>query len=163
MTGHLLRMVWPITDNTQGLPDLLDVACPEVAALAIQAHARITGAVRFTVCRSIDVPGSGRTTEFWATVMLLHRCNHRCERCGQLLTSMERHHRIRRRDGGDRLSNLLALHPRCHAYITEHPEEAKANGWIVSALGTTGPDEAPVRIDGTLWLLRDDGTKTPCP
>jgi hypothetical protein len=64
VTGHLLRILWPITDHTLGLPDLLDTACGEVAALAVQAHARITGAVRFDVRRSIDVPGSGRTTEF---------------------------------------------------------------------------------------------------
>lgn len=99
-----------------------------------------------------------------ATVTLLARCHGRCERCNQPLDgNLERHHRIRRRDGGDRLSNLLALHSRCHTYITEHPEEAKANGWIVSALSGIDPTEAPVRIDGQLWVLRDDGGKTPVP
>lgn len=102
--------------------------------------------------------------ELVATPALVTRCHGRCERCGQPLAgSMERHHRIRRRDGGDRLSNLLALHPRCHTYITEHPDEAKANGWIVSALSGIDPTDAPVRIDGVLWLLRDDGIKTPVP
>lgn len=100
----------------------------------------------------------------WATLELLRRSGHRCERCGQPLSgNMERHHRIRRRDGGDRLSNLLALHSRCHAYITEHPEEARANGWIVSALSNIDPEHAPVRIDGTWWNLTDDGRKIPVP
>lgn len=100
----------------------------------------------------------------WATVELLRRCHGLCERCGQPLGgNLERHHRMRRRDGGDRLSNLLALHSRCHTYITEHPEEARANGWIVSALSTAAPDEVPVRIAGLLWLLRDDGTKSVVP
>jgi hypothetical protein len=99
-----------------------------------------------------------------ATLLLLARSGHRCERCGQPLNgNLERHHRIRRRDGGDRLSNLLALHSRCHTYITEHPEEAKANGWIVSALSSIDPADAPVRIAGSLWYLRDDGTKQPVP
>jgi hypothetical protein len=99
-----------------------------------------------------------------ANAVLVTRCHGRCERCNLGLNGqMERHHRIRRRDGGDRLSNLLALHPTCHTYITEHPEEAKANGWIVSALAGTDPTEARVRIDGLWWLLRDDGTKVPVP
>ena len=79
----------------------------------------------------------------------------------------ERHHRQRRQVGGDRLSNLLALHSLCHRYITEHPTEAEANGWIVSSHGPGGvapdPAAAPVRIRGALWLLDDDGGKRPLP
>lgn len=103
--------------------------------------------------------------DWWenATRLLLVRCGHRCERCGQPLTreNMERHHRQRRRDGGDRLSNLLALHSRCHAYITEHPAEARANGWIVPV--GEDPTEVTVVLPGLTgtarWYLRDDGTK----
>lgn len=99
-----------------------------------------------------------------ATLLLLARSGHRCERCGHPLAGrMERHHRIRRRDGGDRLSNLLVLHSSCHQYVTEHPEEARANGWIVSALSGVDPAAAPVRIAGALWFLRDNGTKVPVP
>lgn len=104
-----------------------------------------------------------------ATMLLLARCGSRCEKCGQPLgNQLERHHRQRREVGGDRLSNLLALHPACHAWITEHPEEAREQGWIVSANGPIGgapnPELAPVRLpDGYLWLLRDDGTKIPSP
>lgn len=105
----------------------------------------------------------------WATMELLGRCGSRCEKCGRPLGDrMERHHRQRRRSGGDRLSNLMAVHPECHAWITEHPEAAREAGWIVSAEGLGGvapdPAEIPVRLpDGYLWLLRDDGRKTPFP
>lgn len=61
------------------------------------------------------------------------------------------------------MANLLALHPRCHAYITEHPAEARANGWIVTALGTQDVADVPARIGGVWWLLRDDGSKVPVP
>jgi hypothetical protein len=107
--------------------------------------------------------------DWWAeaTLTLLARCGYRCERCNQPLgENLERHHRQRRQVGGDRLSNLLALHSRCHQYITEHPAEAETQGWIVS---THGPDGAPdpalvkVRIGGYWWLLGDDGRKTPLP
>lgn len=99
----------------------------------------------------------------WATMALLARCGYRCERCGHALgDNLERHHRQRREVGGDRLSNLLALHSRCHQYITEHPEEARANGWIVSA-DADDPALVAVRLPGlggsALWLLDDQGGK----
>jgi hypothetical protein len=96
--------------------------------------------------------------------MLISRCGGLCERCDQPLTrsDFERHHRMRRRDGGDRLSNLLALHSSCHAYITEHPAEATANGWIVPVV-SDDPATMPVRIRGALWTLDDYGLKRPIP
>lgn len=102
-----------------------------------------------------------------ATALLLARAGHRCERCGQPLAgNLERHHRQRRAVGGDRLCNLMALHTRCHAWITEHPEAATANGWIVSSYAPD-PAEVAVYLPGlsgsAWWLLRDDGTKTPQP
>jgi len=115
-------------------------------------------------------PREGATWWAQATVDLLRRCGYRCERCGHPLgDNLERHHRQRREVGGDRLSNLLALHSACHQYITEHPEEALANGWIVSTHGPSGvapdPAGAPVRLPGltgtALWLLDDEGGKRP--
>ena len=122
--------------------------------------------------RRRDAPQEDAAWWEWATMRLLARCGFRCERCGHDLgDQLERHHRQRRRVGGDRLANLLALHPRCHAYITEHPEEARANGWIVDAEGIGGvapnPAEVPVRLPGlggtALWLLDDDGGKRVVP
>lgn len=100
----------------------------------------------------------------WATSALLRRSGGRCERkgCDLYATGLERHHRQRRTVGGDRLSNLLALCSLCHRWITEHPEEARANGWIVS---TSEPDPAavPVVIEGWRWTLDDAGHRTPVP
>lgn len=96
----------------------------------------------------------------WASVMLVSRCGGLCERCDQPLTrdNFERHHRMRRRDGGDRLANLLALHTECHRYITEHPEESRANGWIVPVTADD-PATVAVMIRGTWWTLDDYGLK----
>lgn len=116
-------------------------------------------------------PQEGQAWWQWATQMLLARCGYRCERCGQPLgDNLERHHRQRRQVGGDRLSNLMALHTRCHQHITEHPDEALANGWIVSTHGPDGPPDpalVPVRLPGlsgtARWLLDDQGGKAPLP
>lgn len=108
------------------------------------------------------------TAEDWANAnpLLMARSNGCCEHCGRPLNGrVERHHRQRRQVGGDRLSNILMLLPEHHAYLTEHPEEARANGWVVSSHGPDGaPDPAtvPVRLpDGYLWLLDDAGGKRP--
>lgn len=118
------------------------------------------------------------STEWWvqATHALAVRSTGRtggpqCERCGRPLTAgvrAERHHRQRRRDGGDRLANLLLLcnsaPARCHQHVTEHPREAVANGWIVPATGDADPATVPVRLaDGYLYLLDDLGGRTLIP
>lgn len=99
-----------------------------------------------------------------ATPALVDRSHARCEvgGCDLNSTGMERHHRQRRRDGGDRLANVLAVCPRHHQWVTEHPEQARENGWIVSAY-EPDPGTVPVRIGGYWWTLRDDGGKTPLP
>lgn len=105
-----------------------------------------------------------QTREWWnvANGLLWHRAQGRCEHCGLTIGArdpVERHHRIRRRDGGDRLSNLLLLRKACHEWITHHPEEARRKGWIVSALGGTDPTAAPVLHWGRRWVtLTDEGT-----
>ena len=109
--------------------------------------------------RRRDSPQGDADWWAWANPLLLTRCRGRCDRCGEVLHAMERHHRQRRQVGGDRLSNLLALHPWCHTYITEHPTEAMANGWIVSS-HAPDPATVPVRLSvggGLLWLLDDKG------
>lgn len=59
-----LRLLWPIVDPLAAFPALLEEASREIPALARRHHARITGPGRFTVARSLEVPGSGRTTEW---------------------------------------------------------------------------------------------------
>lgn len=100
-----------------------------------------------------------------ATQILLTRCHGLCEHCGADLhqTGIERHHRVRRRDGGDTLANLLALCPKSHRHITENPAEAYANGWMVRALTDEDPAHVPVRIAGYWWLLDNTGRKSLVP
>lgn len=101
-----------------------------------------------------------------ATHMMLTRSHGKCERCGHDITGetrVERHHRMRRRDGGDRLANLLLLHSSCHKWVTEHPEESVTEGWIVQANGSLDPADIPVRISGYLWHLDDVGGRRPVP
>lgn len=89
-------------------------------------------------------------------------CGGRCDRCGKdLLGGGERHHRIRRRDGGDRFANLLMLCRVCHGLVHQHPEESKANGWIVPPTGDVLIE--PVRIRGWWYLLDDLGHMTVVP
>lgn len=123
--------------------------------------------------RQRDSPRGDRDWWEHATNALVMRSGGRCERCGRDLTdgrtSVSRHHRVRRRDGGDRLSNLLLLcgtgTTGCHGHVTEHPTEAYASGWSVRALSVDqDPSTVPVRLaDGHWWLLDDQGGKRPVP
>lgn len=103
-----------------------------------------------------------------ASWVLTTRANGCCERCGRPLRPdwSSRHHRMRRRDGGDTYPNLMLLcgdgTTGCHGFVTEHPAEAREQGWIV--FWPTDPATVPVRLaDGYLWYLREDGTKVPVP
>lgn len=102
------------------------------------------------------------SAEEWeiATVVLLQRDNMRCVVCGRPLNnSMERHHRKRRRDGGDRFSNVIGVHPGCHARVHRGPVDSRDNGWICPTWAE--PDEWPILILGHWWLLDDAGGRAP--
>lgn len=93
-----------------------------------------------------------------ASMLLWARSRGLCERCGETPPA-ERHHRKRRRDGGDRLSNLLFLCSPCHRFITDRPESdtlARERGHVVSALGSSDPVSVPVLLWGSSWSLLDD-------
>lgn len=101
------------------------------------------------------------TVEDWtaANELLLKRCGGLCEACGgQLAGRMERAHRVKRRDGGDRLCNILALHPECHGWTHANPTEARARGLILRT--TDDPASVPVLWQGREWsALADDGSR----
>lgn len=78
----------------------------------------------------------------------------RCECCGKPLVAVERHHRQRRRDGGDVPSNLVALLPDCHRRAHSHPEQARATGVIVSAYAD--PKSMPLWQYAERPVLLDD-------
>lgn len=93
-----------------------------------------------------------------ASMLLAARCRMLCEICGDERPT-ERHHRQRRRDGGDRLANLLFLCTECHRRITDRPEsetQARELGYIVRALGLAQPEDLPVFQWGSTWVLLDD-------
>lgn len=93
-----------------------------------------------------------------ANVTLLHRAEGGCEWCGATYTPLDRHHRKRRRDGGDRLSNIVLLCRTDHAWATEHPEKARQVGLIVSV--ARDPAEVPFLWRRHEWVwLDDDGSK----
>lgn len=93
---------------------------------------------------------------------LFLRSGGHCERCGVDLgrTGIERHHRMRRRDGGDRLANLLYLCPGCHQWCHAHPAASREGGWIVP----TWADPAATAVllgTGGWWTLDDLGGRSP--
>lgn len=88
--------------------------------------------------------------------LLAARALGRCDCCGMPLAgACERHHRQRRRDGGDRLANLTVLKPACHRYWTGEPEEARRRGFIVSAY-EPDPASVPMLWRGIRWVVLDD-------
>lgn len=123
---------------------------------------------RRTPLRSRPVPRRRKaprwTADDWAHAdgVLMRRCGGRCERC---LTDVHpayahRHHRQRRRVGGDRLANLLVLCQSCHTWIHDHPRNAREHGWIVPA-SAPDPGAVPVLLHGRLRLLDDSGGSIP--
>lgn len=58
------QAIWPILDQRLTYDQLIDEAAHDLPTLVAQAHARITDwrAGRWSIARSVDVPGSGRIT-----------------------------------------------------------------------------------------------------
>lgn len=104
------------------------------------------------------------SAEQWADndLFLMGRAAGSCERCGKECGPVERHHRKRRREGGDSLSNLLVVGRECHAQIHAHPVESRKFGWIVSVY--RDPLEVPVLWHRSEWVsFDDDGNRLPLP
>ncbi len=117
--------------------------------------------------RRREAPQEGAAWWEGATRLLWGRSGGRCECCNTPLGgSAERHHRQRRREGGDRLANLLLLSPSCHAYWTAHPGLARDRGIIVSSYAAD-PGAVPVLYRGSTYtmarwvVLGDDGGMEP--
>jgi hypothetical protein len=66
----VFRALWPITDPTLGVGELLATAAADLPLLARQARVELAGEGRYCVARSATVPGSGNITE-WT---LLYTC-----------------------------------------------------------------------------------------
>lgn len=90
------------------------------------------------------------------------RDHYRCVRCG--MAGAEQHHRVRRRDGGHRLSGLVLLCSACHTAVTLNPLTAKLTGYIVPPWLENAVLATPLRTFTGQWvLLDDDGGVTPAP
>ena len=91
---------------------------------------------------------------------MLIRCAGVCWWCDRPLGGTGvRHHRMRRRDGGDRLANLLLLHPWCHnvssGSVHQEPRAAKERGFIVPSWAD--PLTYPVAVRDQWYVLSDEG------
>lgn len=98
----------------------------------------------------------------WANQNLLleSRAAGACERCGKECGPVERHHRKRRREGGDSLQNLLFVGELCHREIHAHPATSRKFGWIVSVYAD--PITVPVLWRSREWaMLTEDGGRVP--
>jgi 5-methylcytosine-specific restriction endonuclease McrA len=94
-----------------------------------------------------------------ATIMLLGRDGDQCALCAQPLRGdADRHHRMRRKEGGDRLENLVLAHHRCHMAIHDRPEESRRRGLIVPTWGDLLV--WPLHVKGIRWVrLTAEGTR----
>lgn len=98
----------------------------------------------------------------WADneLFLMGRAAGSCERCGKECGPVQRHHRKRRREGGDSLENLVVLGAPCHRWAHAHPVEARRTGFIVSM--SREPAEVPILWHLHEWVYLDDvGGKHP--
>jgi hypothetical protein len=62
MTGHTLRIIWPIRDETVSAGQIAREVQESLRELTMRAKAVQTGPGSYRVARSQDVPGSGGTT-----------------------------------------------------------------------------------------------------
>ena len=77
----------------------------------------------------------------------------RCQKCSGEGTDV--HHRMRRRDGGHGMWNLVLLCRTCHSWAHANPEQARDQGYIISAfLRMEEASMVPLRDwNGTMRLL----------
>ena len=78
---HIYVAVWPITTTAPDYPALVREARRDLTGhLLPMARARLTGKGRFTIRRSVDVPGSGCLTEWCLHYAVPAEATHRTRR-----------------------------------------------------------------------------------
>lgn len=84
---------------------------------------------------------------------ILERSDHCCDLCRRRITSdhWECHHRLRRSQGGeDTLSNLTALHTRCHMHVHDNVTWSQLRGFLVPSY--RDPLTWRVYRFGSIWM-----------
>jgi len=100
-------------------------------------------------------PKVDRGSQQSARALVAARSGGLCEVCS-IAAAREWHHRKNRSQGGRwSAANGLYVCTPDHAWITEHPEQARRNGWAVP--GSADPAEVPVLRRGLLVMLDDEG------
>lgn len=77
----------------------------------------------------------------------------RCQACGAIGSELQ--HRMRRREGGHRKSNLIRVCSNDHRTIHANPVWAMERGYTVSAVFDADPSQIPVHSYRG-WVLYDD-------
>lgn len=77
----------------------------------------------------------------------------RCQACGAIGSEIQ--HRMRRREGGHRKSNLIRVCSIDHRAIHANPARALERGYTVSAVMNADPSQIPVHSYRG-WVLYDD-------
>lgn len=94
--------------------------------------------------------------------LVLERDAWSCLRCRQGITGRpySLHHRKGRIN--NQPSNLITLcgsgSTGCHGYVHAHPWESYEQGWMIRRLGSDDPEMVPIKLDGGMVFLTDDGS-----
>ena len=103
-------------------------------------------------------PKVGKGSQSQGRTLVAARSGGLCEICA-LAPAREWHHRKNRSQGGTwAASNGMHLCTADHAWITEHPEQAAANGWTVKSFHD--PAATTLLRRGKWVQLHDDGSVT---
>ncbi len=98
--------------------------------------------------------------------VLYRRTGGNCDWCGTFMgyEDMDAHHRLKRGPGTWALSNIAGVHHLCHVLnpgsIHMNPKLAKQRGFIIPVEQARLFGLGPIEINGWLWTLNDDGTRT---
>lgn len=96
-----------------------------------------------------DIPTAMRT-------LVKDREKNRCLRCGVPGTDIQ--HRMRRREGGHHLWNLVFMCHACHMWAHANPALARPFGWVIS-VHNRRPETVPLYTYYGEWItLTPEGT-----
>lgn len=87
---------------------------------------------------------------------VIERDGDRCLACAAVGTEIQ--HRVRRREGGHEMSNLMRICSTCHRRVHSNPKWAQSKGYTISAVQDINPESIPLWTFKGWLMLRDDGS-----